>query len=110
MKSIEIPLRLGRGQNDRGHWRTKHSKKSSEQEAVAWMLRGTPPAPPLIVTMTRIAPSAGLDDDNLVGACKNVRDQIARWLGVDDKNPSVQYRCAQERGPWGLRIEFDLPR
>lgn len=33
--------------------------------------------------LTRGAPRA-MDSDNLVGACKAVRDAVAAWLGVDD--------------------------
>lgn len=59
---------------------------------------------PCVVLLTRIAPSNGLDDDNLVGAMKAARDAVAEWLGVDDGHPSVQYRYAQRRGPWGIEI------
>ena len=60
-----------------------------------------------MVTLTRIAPSNGLDDDNLAGALKAVRDEVAAWLGVDDKDrATVRYEYEQERGPWDVRIEW----
>ena len=106
--TIEIPLRLGRGGNDRMHWRTKYRQKQAEQTAVTMFLRGTPPTPPLTVTLTRIAPGNGLDPfDNLPASLKASVDAVASWLGVDDKDPCVQYRCRQERGAWGLRIEIE---
>jgi hypothetical protein len=104
---ILVPLRLGRGGNDRMHWRAKNRQKKAEQEAVFLFLRGSPPSPPLAVTLTRLAPSAGLDDDNLSGSCKAVRDQVAKWLGVDDKDPRVKYRYQQQRAPWGVRINIE---
>ena len=105
---IEVPIRLGRGQNDRpDHWRVRHRQVASERDAVSWMLIGKArPALPCTVTITRIAPSAGLDDDNLSGACKAIRDAFAAWIGVDDKRREVvRYAYAQERGPWGVRVE-----
>lgn len=61
--------------------------------------------------LTRVAPSNGLDDDNLTAALKGVRDQIAQWLGVDDrKRTVVRYRYAQRRGAQHLvLIEFGPP-
>jgi len=60
-----------------------------------------------VVTLTRIAPSNGLDDDNLAGALKACRDEIAEWIGVNDRDrKTVRYEYEQERGPWGVRIEW----
>lgn len=51
---------------------------------------------PLVVTVTRVYPGRGLDPhDNLPGACKHVVDAIARWLGRDDRDPSITWRYAQ---------------
>jgi hypothetical protein len=64
---------------------------------------------PCVVTFTRL--SAGeLDDDNLAGSCKAVRDGVADWLGVDDRDKRVQWRYSQGRCPRGhfgvnVRIE-----
>jgi hypothetical protein len=55
--------------------------------------------------LTRVAPSNGLDDDNLAGSLKGVRDQVAQWLGVDDKRSDVvRYVYAQYRGPWAVQV------
>lgn len=105
---VEIPrMRLGRGQNDRESWQARLRRVNSEKQSAAWSLVGkTKPALPCTVTITRIAPGNGLDDDNLSGACKAVRDAVAAWLGVDDKRREfVAYAYAQERGPWAVRIE-----
>jgi hypothetical protein len=69
------------------------------------------PAAPLLVTLTRI--SAGKLDpfDNLPQALKGMVDEIARQLGVDDKDPLVKYVAKQERGARGynaVRIEIEL--
>jgi hypothetical protein len=108
---IVVPIKTVPGQNAREDWRVKHRRVKKEREATAWTLRGKPlPAVPCSVVLTRVAPSNGLDDDNLAGALKGVRDEIAKWLGIDDrKREVVRYRYAQCRGAkgeWGVRIEF----
>lgn len=105
---IEIPLRTGTGLNNREHWRARGRRVKAERMAVAWALAGKEkPELPCLVHLTRIAPSNGLDDDNLAGALKSVRDQVAEWLGVDDKRKDVvRYITHQRRGPWGVTIDF----
>lgn len=105
---ILVPIRLGRGLNDRGHFMAKARKVKKEREAVSWALvKAEKPAIPCVVTLTRICPGGrGLDSDNLQGACKAVRDAVAQWLGVDDASDQVRYEYGQGRGPWGVRIEW----
>lgn len=51
---------------------------------------------PVVVTMTRH--SAGtLDDDNLHGALKAVRDGVSDWLHLDDADPRVTFVYEQAR-------------
>lgn len=52
---------------------------------------------PCVVTLTRISPRL-LDDDNLRPALKAVRDGVADRLGVDDRDPRVEWRYAQRKG------------
>lgn len=107
---ILVPIRTVPGMNVREHWRARSSRVKSEREATAWQLsQWRRPALPLVVTLTRVGPSNGLDDDNLAGACKAVRDEIAKWLGVDDRRSElVRYRYAQERAKeWGVRIHWE---
>jgi hypothetical protein len=113
---IELPLRTVSALNAREHHMKRARRVKAECQAVAWAIRVEfgvrtaeyRPAPPLVVTLTRIAPSNGIDaGDNLPSSLKGCRDQVAAWLGVDDANPIVQYRYAQERGAWGVRIELE---
>lgn len=102
-------LRTGRGLNDREHWRVRAKRVKAEKDAAAWALVGLAEKPPLpcVVTLTRFALSNGLDDDNLAGSLKGVRDAVAAWLGVDDRDRKrVRYVYEQERGPWGVGIGF----
>jgi hypothetical protein len=58
--------------------------------------------------MTRLGPSAGLDSDNLAGALKAVRDGVADWLGIDDRDPRVAWVCDQRRAAcWGVEIAVE---
>jgi len=109
--ALTIPIKTGRGLNDREHWRARHQRVKKEREATAWLLAGkTKPKLPCSVLLIRQAPSNGLDDDGLAGSLKGVRDEIARWLGVDDRDRmTVRYRYAQRRGPWAVLVEFGEP-
>ena len=107
---VHIPdFRTGRGLNAREHWCARARRVRSERDITAWALRkATKPTPPLVVTLTRIAPSNGVDDDNLCGALKAVRDEVAAWLGVDDKRRDVvRYEYTQRRGPWAVEIKWE---
>lgn len=106
---IRIPdFRTGRGLNGREHWSARARRVKSERAMVGWYLRqSAKPEPPLVVTLTRVAPSSGLDDDNLAGSLKAVRDEFAQWVGVDDKRRDVvRYEYAQERGAWSVVIHW----
>lgn len=107
MICVSIPLRTARGLNNREHHMARHRRVKKERQAVAWALAGkTKPSLPVVVTLTRLAPSRGLDEgDNLEGSLKAVRDQIAEWLGVDDRDQRVKWEYAQRRAPWGVQIE-----
>lgn len=97
----------------RGAMMAKARKTKRDRGNVAMVLRskfGTPPAPPLLVTITRIAPGE-LDDDNLPTSAKAVRDGIADWLGVDDrtKRSGVVWRYAEARDgrSYGVTIRVE---
>lgn len=106
-----IPMQTGRGLNSRGHWRIAHRRNLAEQEVVSWELHKVPkPRIPCSCVLTRVAPSNGLDDDNLIGALKSVRDAVSKWLQVDDRHRDVvRYGYGQRRGPWAVEIAFGEP-
>lgn len=101
---IVLPLKTVGGLNAREHWRKRATRVKRERDT-ARLLAPSHPLP-CVVTMTRLSPGT-LDDDNLQGACKAVRDGIADKLGIDDRDPRVEWRYAQERckrGEYGVRI------
>lgn len=76
----------------------KARRVKKEREAMHWALLPHRPALPCVVTLTRVAPSAGLDGDNLQGSLKAARDGVADWMKVDDRDPRVTWRYEQRRG------------
>jgi hypothetical protein len=101
-----------KGPNSREHWRVKAKRVASERNSTSYALMGEQKPPiPCSVRLTRVGPGM-LDDDNLVGAMKGVRDEIAKWLGIDDRHSeTVRYVYAQRRasGEWSVTVEFGQP-
>lgn len=102
-------LRTVPGMNVREHYMARFRRVRDEKERTAWELAKWAEKPPIpcVCVLTRFAPSNGLDDDNLAGSLKGVRDAVAQWLEVDDRDRSrVRYVYEQQRGSWGVGIEF----
>ena len=105
--TVSIPLRTAPGQNAREHHMVRARRVKAERHAVAWAMNGKPVPPasmPVVVVLTRTAPGNSLDGDNLQGALKAVRDQVADWLRRDDADPSIVWQYAQRRAPWSVQI------
>lgn len=105
--SYLIPVKTVTGLNAREHWRKRAARVRSERRAAALIVKPFPT--PCIVRLIRLSPSL-CDDDNLQGACKAIRDEIAKLCGVDD-GPSgpITWVYAQEkckRGQFGVRVEM----
>jgi hypothetical protein len=106
-----VPIVVKPEVNQRGHWRARSSRVKAQREAVYSVLGSTTASRRAMralavwlnvggrvrVRMTRIAPRE-LDDDNLTGAFKSVRDEIASMLGVDDRSKQYEWKCDQQRG------------
>jgi hypothetical protein len=100
----EIPIRTVSEANMRTHYMAKARRVSAQRNAVRLILRVPVHAVrlPAVVLLTRLAPSSGLDDDNLRSSMKAVRDGVADALGIDDRDPRVAWHYAQERSPRGV--------
>ena len=94
--------RLARGQRKRVKWTMLEGWRQPETPAARVRALGLVS---LVVTITRIGPRA-LDSDNLAASGKHVRDGVADALGVDDGDPRITWLYAQEKGPYGVRIEI----
>lgn len=120
MKPVEFVLPLKTTNPNNGQ--TGNSKlaaiirgrKRAEQRAIAGMAtRGRGPFTfPVTVTVTRIAPSRGLDPhDGLGAALKGAIDGIADGLGLkDDRDPRVRWVLDQRRSVravWGVEVRIE---
>lgn len=114
-QEVEIDLHAVSESNARGHW-SKRKKRAGQQRGVTRLVIASRRAlrgdildtHPLLVTFTRLAPSKGLDDDNLRGALKAVRDGMADALGIDDADPRVTWEYGQERRKtYAVRIRIE---
>lgn len=104
--SFVVPIQTESMSNARLHWAVKAKHVQAQRRATAYR---TPPAlktlgPLLTVVLTRVSPRQ-LDDDNLRGALKGVRDQVACALGVDDRSRLVRWDYSQEKGEPSVRID-----
>lgn len=98
---MTLPLRLVSILNAREHWRTRALRASKHRNACIVIPKLMVPC---TVLMVRLGPRE-LDDDNLQGACKSVRDGIADRLGVDDRDKRVSWLYSQERSKeYGVRV------
>lgn len=117
---VRIPLQLKRGLNSREHHMARHRRVLKEREAVSWAFkprsakaqlaedRGRNPDNRWVVVLTRLSPGR-LDDDNLAGAFKAVRDQVADELGLDDGDERLKFLYAQSGCPAKERfIEIEV--
>lgn len=100
-----IDVTLGRGQNDREHRFTRAKRVKAEREATARALKGPvkpgaalPDGMGARVTLMRPIARIPLDTDNLSGAFKGVRDEVASFLGVDDRSDRIHWVYTQEKG------------
>jgi hypothetical protein len=99
MISVRVPQLVPASLNSREHWRAKAARVKRERAMVRLVLTSqNPPALPVVVTLTRCSPGV-LDSDNAVGAMKAVRDEVAAWLGIDDRDPRATWRVTQRRTP-----------
>ncbi len=107
---ILIPIHT-RGSNAREHWQQRHRRVKAERRHTASMLLGQQrPGIPCVVTLTRLSSGTLDEGDNLPAALKGVRDQIAAWLGIDDRHSDqVRYEYRQRkvpRGQYGVEVTF----
>lgn len=95
-----LPLKTVSALNMREHWaikarRTKHHRSMSKRKMKDYLREaGNVDFAGSVITLTRYG-KRKLDDDNLRGALKAVRDGIADAIGIDDGDASVRYEYAQ---------------
>lgn len=101
--TVNLPIRISSPQNgSQGASRratfARANDRAKQRQTVKDALDGiTPHALPCVVILTRIA-SRELDSDGCAAGFKAVRDQVAAWLGIDDRDPRVTFHVAQAKG------------
>ena len=95
---IYLPIATVSLANMREHWAVR-ARRAKQHRQQAYLLTAALKSLrlPATVILTRVAPRL-LDDDNLRGALKSVRDGIADRLCIDDRDPRVTWRYGQEKG------------
>lgn len=96
---VRVPQCLGVTPNEvrRWHWSKTRKAVAKCRSSVAQVLSQQDKLElPVKVTMIRCS-CGTLDSDGAIGAMKSVRDEIAKWLGVDDSNPGIEWIVLQHK-------------
>ena len=115
---VKLPKPLPSAANLREHWTVRARRVKAQRVLVAMhmMFARVAPLATLVATfkstrvtctLTRIAPRR-LDSDNLSGAFKSIRDEVAKQVGLDDGSLRWWWTYAQEVGPPAYRIELEV--
>lgn len=106
---IELPLKTVSLLNMREHWRVGAQRKAQHRHTTRMLVGGkSAPAMPVTVTLTRLSTGTLDAHDNLPSCFKHIVDELADWLRVDDADPRVTWRYAQQkckRGQFGVLVE-----
>lgn len=96
---VRYPCDVPSTANMRLHWAKKAQIIKKQRSKTLMFCRAYAPRlqPPLAITLVRCAPRPIRDGDNLHYAFKAIRDGVADFLGIDDKDtPLLTWRYAQE--------------
>lgn len=98
--------------NRRDHWAVRRRRFADQSAAVRSVWSGSPAAGAGIglmaaVTVTLTHVGRTMDTDNLAGAFKGVRDELAALIGVDDGDERVTWKYGQKAGKPGVVIRIE---
>jgi hypothetical protein len=106
-----VPIRTVSEANARDHWRVRNARKKGQQEAAYFAFKGATRGRavklPCVVRFLRIGPHR-LDSDNLAGAFKGIRDQLAQLLGADDGSDLIRWeydQCAIGERSYNVKVQ-----
>lgn len=102
--TFTIPVRTKSAANLREHWAVKAKRVVSERQITRLAFpSGVSIFLPAAIRLVRVSPRP-LDDDNLRPALKAVRDELARIVGVDDRDPRVDWLYGQMKGKAAVHV------
>jgi hypothetical protein len=115
VKSWILPLKIETAANKWEHWtKSRLRKKNYLQCLFTIRPEVIQIQPPVVISLTRIAPRA-LDYDNLLHAFKSIRDDITKWIfpdkprGQGDERCGIEFIYSQEKGePKQYAIRIDV--
>lgn len=110
--TLAVPCRVVSEANRRDHW-TARRKRFDAQAATLFAVWCQSPCYGTnavstwggVITLTHIG--RRMDSDNLAGAFKGVRDELARLLGIDDGDPRVEWHYDQRPGKGGIEVRIE---
>lgn len=111
MIAFTIPILLPSAGNARhAHWAQRHRATKKLRADVAIVARSAGVRPitgPVVVRLTRVAPSPLDGHDNLAAAFKAPVDALTVELGLkSDRDPRVSWEYDQQKGPPEVRVEI----
>lgn len=112
---FDLPMRLPSAANLREHWAVRVKRVAAQRAAVRlgcaklwWLGKEAKGTEHYVVTLTRGSQRA-LDSDNLQGAFKAMRDEVAALLRLDDNSPRVAWVYRQTKTPrWGYFVAIEV--
>lgn len=112
MLHVSLPLKTRSLLNLREHWASRARRTKAHRAATILALRCEDPGgwattdAGSVIVVTLVRYGRRLDDDNLRGALKAVRDGVAEWAGIDDGSPRWRWEYVQGKpGKLGERVE-----
>ena len=116
MIQLDLSLQTVSEANRREHWASRARRVKMQRAATTMALRQyghllpeLRDAATIYVLLVRVSPRR-LDDDNLRGALKAVRDAVAAWVGIDDGSPRWKWEYAQRKGPLGVSLGVGMSK
>lgn len=112
--AFTVPVKATSSLNARLHWRARAAVVRRERLATFAAFRNALPLwvardkgrESYLVTLTRTGPRR-LDDDNVQGALKAIRDEVAKQLGLDDGDPRITWVYRQAKGKYGVHVSIE---
>ncbi len=121
---VEIPIRTVSEANVMEHWTKKHARKKQQRKAITLFMnphlediKYTLAFGICHIILTRIAPRALDEGDNLPSSFKHIRDVVAELVtgnkipGQADSDHRLTWEYKQEKGKpkqYGIRITFEF--
>lgn len=97
--TVSLPIRTKSALNLREHWAARSKRVAEERRLTAlFWPRNREVELPAAIRLVRVSPRLLDSGDNLSSAMKAVRDELARIIGVNDRDARVDWLYGQAKG------------